>query len=1222
MKLCIINADCFRGNWYRFIWIIGLTTIISISSIIEVKATGLKTAINFTTIKNDIFAKFKGAKIDTEYGTFEKMDLILKNNRKLPNKYSSPTINTDILQFRLSRPVTHGTVRIIKSPGDKLFIKKLSHTSFQQDSVILEGKVTNENNDGMAGATVKIKYSSKSTFTNSKGIFRLQVPKEEFILQVSYIGYSIQEALVNGNSNKTITIKLLPTTGILSEVQVVSNGYQDIAKERATGSFEVISAKQLEHSSDPNLLRRLEGITTSINFNNNSIYKQTVAGNRTSITLSNIHRSPLADITIRGLNTLNPSTASLNNSGFPLLVIDGIPSAYSIEQINPEDVESITILKDAASASIWGSRAANGVLVIKTKKGTYQKSPEVSISSNINITGKPDLFYRPKMSISDFIDAQREQFIRENTVLTDPTLAASQPVQSPVAEILNDYLNKKILTKEQADTKINELKRYDVRNDISKYLLRSAINQTYNVGVAGGAQKSTYRLALGYTDLHENTVGANSNRLNLSYSGSLNLLKNLEINWNATAIKQNLRFQNDRTFVGTDYFQFNPYDRLADDLGNPLQLYKYRPSFINLLSNTYGSRILDMTYKPLEEMNLGHIRSKMLGLNLLINTIYKLNKALSANVTYSYNRQNTNDESFISRNSYYLRQLVNQYTDPITLAQVYPYGDLLLPSTLRKYNGQTLRGQLNFNHTWANKHSVSTIIGMDISENYVYQNTASYLGYYPETLRFNNILNLTGSFPFLYEVGGLTSGQIPYTSNMSDNRNRALSSYLNAAYTYNNKYTVSASVRRDGSNLFGTEQNRTGTPFYSSGFSWNIANEGFYSFDLIPRLQLRTTFGYNGNTNAAAFPNPRITYSNSLAVSGLPFGGVPLASDGTNEQLRPEKTGVFNVGLDFGFKGGRLTGSLEYYTKKTTDLISQNLLDPSTGFSQLSYNTGDLKGKGADIIINSQNLRAGLFSWSSNVLLSSSKVKVSKLYVAGGVNASRLITAVGTDGYNVGYDLSRMFSYEWAGLDPQTGNPRLKYNNQILTIGDNQEGVDNGNLLLNAPTAVAKYIGSAVPQVFGSIRNTFNYGQWMLSLNILYKFKYFIRRPQPDLAYYTTLYGSSQRLIGAEYSKRWKNPGDELITNVPSVTYPGNAFKDYMYYYSDINVVKGDHIRLQEINLSWAIKRPLWGFKNIRLFSNVTNLGIIWRANDAGLDPDIYDIPNAKTISFGFNCNF
>jgi hypothetical protein len=385
---------------------------------------------------------------------------------------------------------------------------------------------------------------------------------------------------------------------------------------------------------------------------------------------------------------------------------------------------------------------------------------------------------------------------------------------------------------------------------------------------------------------------------------------------------------------------------------------------------------------------------------------------------------------------------------------------------------------------------------------------------------------------------------------------------------------------------------------------------------------LRGTFGYNGNSNPAVLPRPRIVRYLNTPATGLPSIEISRDGEATNKRLRPEKTGVLNFGLDFGFKGGRISGSFEYYIKDTKDLIADNLLDPTTGFSSLKFNTGDLRGRGVDLTLNSQNVKAGKFTWNTNFLLSSNRVKVTKLYTPGNPTAGSFLAGFGTSTYNVGYDLERLFALPWGGLDPATGHPRILISGQPLVVDNTQNGQENTNFIFNAPPSTLRYMGSAIPIYFGSLRNSFSYGSLMLSFNILYKLKYVIRRPLSDLANYRSLYSANPVLIGAEFAMRWRQPGDEIQTNVPSLAYPGNESEESVYRFADINVLKGDHIRLQEINISWGAKLPQWGLKNVRVYTNITNLGILWRANRVGVDPDINDLPNPRSYSFGLSANF
>jgi len=229
--------------------------------------------------------------------------------------------------------------------------------------------------------------------------------------------------------------------------------------------------------------------------------------------------------------------------------------------------------------------------------------------------------------------------------------------------------------------------------------------------------------------------------------------------------------------------------------------------------------------------------------------------------------------------------------------------------------------------------------------------------------------------------------------------------------------------------------------------------------------------------------------------------------------------------------------------------------------------------------------------------------------------------------YNQGYDLSRLFAYRWAGLDPQTGYPRGYLNGNIVTLDNTQTGNNNLNVLENAPSpngvsSSIQYMGSASPVIFGSFRNSFTYKSLSVSTNILYKLKYFFRRPISDVVRYNELltYGHVQ---GIEFADRWKKPGDERTTNVPVLPATPNDNIDNFYYNSTINVLKGDHIRLQELNFSYSLAGKKTGaFKNVSIYANLPLNIILWRANKLGLDPDIFDFPVPKSYSLGFRANF
>jgi TonB-linked SusC/RagA family outer membrane protein len=1085
----------------------------------------------------------------------------------------------------------------------------------------VHGRVTDSTGRPLAGASILVKGSRRVVSTDENGGFTLTGIGPDAVLVVSYAGYGTREVAVKGKRDLSLSLRSLPKQ--IEEVTVVTDGYETLPKERATGSYEVITARQLEHSTDPNLLKRLEGITTSFNFNN-----QLTPTNSALITPGS---SPLTNLTIRGQNTIDKGTNAAaaftgNVAGVPLVVIDGIAGPYSIDQVNPNDVESITILKDAAAASIWGSRAANGVIVVTTKKGGYGKQAQVSFSSSLSVTGKPNLFYHKEMSTSDFIDAETYAFNQANITTPDPIVQASSAALTPVQEILNAQKLGRI-TAAAANAELDSLRGNDVRNDLEKYFYRKAVTQAYQLGVAGGSDKTTYRLSVAYDKTLNNTLNNGGDRANISYVTSTKPVKNLELTANvAYGLTDEYAQAGESGFSGQAQGLY-PYTQLADANGNPLAITKdYRPSFISLLDSTYGSKIFDLTYKPLEDINDGYFKLKTQDVNFNLDAKYRLNPIFSGSINYDYSRQSSTKTDYDSPDSYYMRNLIDKYTNPSTFAKNIPLGGFYQPTAISSYN-ETIRGQINADKTWAAKHALHALAGFEYNNTYYYSREDTYYGYDPNSLTVSNNLNYASSVQLLWADGytGIGFAPIPFVSgNIFTNRIRSYSLFGNAEYTYDNRYSFSASARKDENNEFGTGTNNQTTPFYSLGASWNIYKERFYNLSRwLTYLRFRATFGYNGNVNPAIAPVAIFSRQNpSTSTNNLPY--YSNAGTGvTNSELRPEKTGILNLGLDWSVKNSRLSGSLEYYDKHTSDLLTAAGIDPTTGFESLTYNVADLHGWGTELTLNSVNVKAGLFVWRSNFILSYNREVVTRLYNGPAQALTVYNVILGAPAYNVGADLSRLYAYRWAGLNPQTGDPMGYVNGKAVTLSPDAAGSQNSTDVGNQPLSAAHYFGSSVPVYFGSFNQTFSYGRLTLSAIIIYKLDYYFRRPTADVVGYGALYGNggSPTVQGIEYERRWQKPGDERITNVPSATTANATYRDTYYYYSDINVLPADHIRLKEVNLGYTFKNRKF-IKNPTVSIHVNNLGILWRANKLGLDPDIYDLPQPRTYSIAFNCNF
>lgn len=1206
-----------------------LTTVILIATIMQVSAAGFAQKITISEKNATIKSVFQKIRKQSGYNflyTEDQLQHAAPVNIRVAGVELKEVLDQIFDQQQLTYAIDEKTV-IVKDK-EKTIFERIKSYVVQRD---ISGRVLNESGNPLLGANVRISGTSHRALTDIDGRFRFANAPEKGRLIISYIGYRTDTIAIAGRTN--FEVKMDPQAMEIETVNIVSTGYQDLPKERATGSFETITKEQLQHSTDPNLIRRLEGITNSMDFRNDlrPVNSSSIYANR----------SPLATLTIRGKNTLNESVSSDlngNYSGQALVVIDGIASPYSIDKVNPNDVESITVLKDAAAASIWGSRAANGVIVVKTKRGAYKRPLRISLNSTVNVTEKVDLFANKTMSVADFVDAQVLKFTKDSIPLPDISISSlyRQEYLSPVAEIVDAWKFKNTLSEADALSQLNAFKQNDIRKDYTKYFLRNAVTQSHSLSLDGGSEFFNYRLSAGYDKSINNTQNSGMNRQVFTINTSVKPVKNLEIQ---TGFSYNVQHNSDQALnnrvTGATDPTFYPYSRLADDAGNPIEIPKmYRPGFVTEFEQTYPDRFLSWRYNPLQDINEGYTKLKSQNINLSVNTTYKVGHGFSLQAIYNYNSGRNEENTLYRQNSFYMRNLINYFTtspasvNPMTGDGVQPYVNQVplggqYNTDLITTRNQTFRGQVNYEKNWNDKHQLSAIAGLDLTDVSSMQTRNGYYGYDEKSLRSNNKLDYTHLLPIIFAEDqlGYNGTYIPNLNlGFLDNHVRTFSWYTNAAYTYDRRFTLSASLRKDISSEFGQDTNNGGTPYYSVGASWNVVNESFYNFDLLPVLSLRSTYGYNGNVNPSVLSRAQIVYAiENDPLTGIPYATTQNVAAVTNNQLRPEKTGVLNIGLDFGFRGARVSGSIQYFTKSTTDLLTNGPLDPSSGYTNLVYNTGDLKGRGIDVSINTLNVLAGKFKWNSNFLFSFNKVKVTKLYNASPDNAASGISGFS---YNVGYDLSRVFAYDWAGLDPETGDPRGFVDGKAMAVtGSSNEAY---NAIQSAPISSLKYFGSAVPTSYGSFRNTFTYGGLSLSANIQYKLGYYFRRPVSQVISYSQLFSVTGSMQGEEYASRWQKPGDEQFTNVPSAVYSSmSTNRDNFYYYSSVNVLKGDHIRLQEINLSYLFPATFSRYvKNPRIYANVTNLGILWRANKQGIDPEVFDYPTPRSYSLGFSANF
>ncbi|WP_316743272.1 SusC/RagA family TonB-linked outer membrane protein [Pedobacter antarcticus] len=1164
----------------RLIRGINFTTVLLITFIVQVSANSFAQKISLSAHNKPLVQVIKEIRLQTGLD-FMLTAGAIRNARPVTINVKNMELSGVLKQISAGQPLDF-------TFEDKSIIISLRNenprSAVLNKDIIVSGKVVDEKGNGLPGATIKLKGSeSKIAITTSgDGNFSVNVPGENAVLIVSYIGYQTKEVTVSG-ADVNLVIKLEEASGELKGVTVVSTGYQDLPKERATGSFEKVDNALLNRSTGVNILSRLENVTPGLLIDRRQ----------------NSTRAPgLGQVTIRGLSTLTQSMAS------PLLILDNFPYEGDLNNINPNDVESVTILKDAAAASIWGARAANGVIVITTKKGQYNKAASVSFTSNVTIQDKPDLFKLKTMSSNDYIDL--EKFLFNKGFYDNKIKSSSRPYLSPVVELLLQARQPGgTISQTEADKQIDAFRNQDVRRDYMKYIYRSSIAQQYALNINGGTNQFTYQLSGGYDKNQYNVVKNNGDRLTLRTGFTYKPIKKLEFEL------QSMYSQNSNNSIGRYsnilYSPLGtlPYTRLADDNGDPLIVGK---DISARFLSTADSRYLDWNYRPLAELDASS--SQIRSYDWLVNTgiKYQISDVFSASVRYQYTRTLSNTKYLEGQESYYTRNQINlltKFNGDQTIRNL-PIGGILGQDN---GNGSSynIRGQVNANKKWGSLHQLDALIGAEQSQKIDQYNSSIVYGYNDLLLTHADVDNIT---QFISPVSSFVS--MPSGISFSDLRYRFISYFANAAYTYNQRYTLSASARKDEANLFGVATNLRGAPFWSAGLSWNLSQESFYHFSLIPELKLRVTYGYQGNTNNKLSAYSTIRYANTNDfIINLPYADL---INPANDQLRWERVSNFNLGVDFNTKNNVLSGSVEYYSRSAKDVLNTTPLDYTTGFSNATYNSSALKGSGVDITLHS-NILNGNVKWNADLFFNYNRNEVTKYTPISNEIGNYLGSVLSIPGtLMVGRPVLSVFSYKWAGLDPQTGDP----------IGYlNGEKSKDYKLLTSVGPDQLRYNGSAVPIYSGAIRNTFTYKNIAVSANIVAKFGYVFRRN--SINYDALLSGASRNpVVGhGDYALRWQKPGDEKFTNVPSFIYPNNSLREQFYTGSEALVAKADHVRLQDVTVSYMVNKLGSAFRNLKIFANASNLGIIWKANKLGLDPDSYSsYPVPKTIAVGMNANF
>lgn len=1061
-----------------------------------------------------------------------------------------------------------------------LFLIILVHLCLIVHSQVIRnvsGKVvSSETGYPVEGVTIQLANTNKTTLTDKSGGFTLEYTSGQ-ILTITHAEFKTQTISLDSLKKDFIEIYLHPISKFLTNV-IVNTGYQKIDPGKTTGSFVVIDSILIERSTGQDILSRLDGVVPSLYFDK--------------------RKNSIAPLQIRGISTLG------NASTKPLIILNNFPFEGDINDINPADILSVNILRDAAAYAIWGARAGNGVIVITTQEGKFNQRPRVSFQSTVTITPKPDLYKINTFTPQDYITV--EKFLFKNGFYDGLSYPWNFQPYSPVVDILFQEQNGD-MTSDEAARQIETISQHDIRSDFEKHIYRPEITQQYTMSLSGGNSKETHYVSLGYDKNLSDMRGNKNHRITAMISNSFKPNKQFEIN--VDLLLTHRYRQNNNTLdygnvliPGTSNFIY-PYSRLADKSGNPLVIDAYfRKSFIDTAG---GGKLLDWKYRPLEEISFTDNLTKTTSVNSSVGMTYHFTSYLNAQIKYQHQDDKSDNKNLRSSQSFEVRNWVNLFSQ-ITNGVVYspfPIGGIL-DSKFMTGSADNLRAQVNFNKQINSLGSLSVTAGGEIRTSH---NTTSEDRVYGYTDNLNVAqVDYVNLYPTYNEIYGELN--IPMARGLGSTTDHYVSAFAIANYNYGQLFSISGSYRYDASNLFGVKTNRKGIPLWSVGGAINLSSVKSYHISWLPYLRLRLTYGYGGNVSHSIAAITTLSFSPGIyqSVTGLPYATI---NNYPNPDLQWEKVATTNIGIDFGADGKRITGSIDIFKKMSYEVLYAKDMDPTLGVNWITTNSANLRGLGFDLSLNSINLRSTHLNWNTNLNLSYIKTKITKLLYSG-------TSTIGfvSDGLFLlpieGYEPFQIVSFQWAGLD-KAGNPVGKLKNELSTDYD---------LLTRVPLDQQVISGSAVPHFFGNLRNNIGIYKLNISFNITFKLGYYIRKPTLD--YYDLFYrGTGTK----EFVNRWQKEGDELKTNVPSMLYPYDSKRNKFYQGAVVNVLKGDNIRLQDVRISYSLFSSGKSFlKSFDVYAMISNINLVlWKANKQNIDPEFPSgKPGRSIFSLGFKTNF
>lgn len=1029
--------------------------------------------------------------------------------------------------------------------GDNVIINKISRiqqffASRDSSQTVKIKVVDDQSGDPLPGAAAIVKGTGQGSAANTDGVVTLENVWFGWVIDVSFIGKkTVAVKTVAGKTEYKVSLK---DDAHELEAVTVTTGYQTLDKGRATGSFEVVTAKDLDMVVSNDVVDKLEGVVPGL----------AVDGN--------------GEMMLRGQATIYAETK-------PLIVVDGFPMEYGTYNINPNDIQSISVLKDAASASIWGVRAANGVIVITTKKGAKNSRVTVSYNGNVKVGTRFDVASLGYLNSAQQVEWEREYYANTNKI--DAITPAAHASFSEAAMIEYRYRQGE-LSEEGRDAAYAALASYDNTKDIEKYFYRPSLLQTHNVVITGGSSATTNYFSINFENQLGDLTGNRQNRVGMQLNSTFDLNKYVKL---TTGFRAN--YAGKDTYSGTPA-DMMPYVHIKDADGNYVN--EYRGVSQLLKDDLVAKGYTDWSYNRLKDR--GETDNHTNSYNIAANAQLDIDLTHGFKFTTSgmYIVDHAAQEILQRKSSYYVRDLYNRFTayneESGELTSYLPDGAIkdMVHNNSTSY---TFRNVLNYNYdsdTWV----ASAMAGCEMFAIRTKMESDTYYGYDPQGMTYYSSMNFQqlvseGVIGFAPDAGRQT---LSYFPSHSDAEDRYFSMFFTGSVSYADRYTLFGSIRYDKTNLYGRSGKYRDQPTWSVGAMWNLSNEAFFHASFVDRLALKLSYGLSGNVDKTT--SPYLIAANARDL----FTGVPVLNilNPENAELGWEKVYTVNAGVDWSMFGNRLALTVDFYNRKTVDALGTSVMDPTTGWASVKKNVASLVNRGVDLSIGGTPVVAKGVRWNTGFTFSFNYNEVTKLN-SGNAGATALMNGDPIEGKPVDY----LFAFRMGKLTNE-GKPTI-----VNAAGETFDYSANGSFQQED----FLFPGRLSPRFFGAWSNTVSFKGFDLDLMFTYKMGHKMFMPSIGNVYLANRPYKT-------YDERWRQPGDEEKTWVPRSTYDSNSSQEIIVgEHMDKQVEKANLIRLKSVGLGYDFKRlvktPVLSAMNLKF---AVENPWFWAANRDGLDSD------------------